>query len=179
VRDEAILLRYQNQVRQTIPEALKQGLYGWNVTDLKITLIEGEHHVMHTHPLDFVVATPMAIMDGLVNTGTTLLEPILRFRITVPEDAGSKVIGDIIHMRGEFDSPVTNNGTFTVEANIPAATSLDYSVRLGSVSGGRGTMTTRFAGYSECPLELGATATRRGINPLDQSKYILSVRKAL
>lgn len=179
VRDEAILIRYQNQVEKTIPEALKQGPYGWEVIDLKITLIEGEHHVMHTHPLDFVVATPMAIMDGLVNTGTTLLEPLLHFRINVPEDAGNKVVSDIVHMRGEFDSPLTSNGTFTVEANIPVAASLDYSVRLGSISGGRGTMTTRFLGYRECPLELGTIATRRGINPLDHSKYILGVRKAL
>lgn len=71
VRDEQILLRYQRQVEQTLPKALEQGLYGWEVTDLKVTLIGGEHHVEHTHPLDFVVATPMGIMDGLVRTGTT------------------------------------------------------------------------------------------------------------
>ena len=179
VRNDAILSRYQNQVEQALPEALRQGLHGWEVTDLKITLIDGEHHVMHTHPLDFIVATPMAIMDGLVNTGTALLEPLLRFRITVPEEVGSRVISDIINMRGDFDSPITSNGIFTVEADIPVATSLDYSIRLGSVSSGRGTMTTRFEGYRECPLELGAAAARRGINPLDQAKYILSARKAL
>lgn len=179
VRDEAILLRYQNQVEKTIPEALQQGLYGWEVTDLKITLIEGEHHIIHTHPLDFIVATPMAIMNGLVNTGTTLLEPVLQFRISIPEEVGSKVLGDIVQMRGDFNSPITHNGTFTVEADIPVSTSLEYSIRLGSISGGRGIMTTRFAGYRECPLELGATVPRRGINPLDQAKYILHARKAL
>jgi small GTP-binding protein len=179
VRDEAILLRYQNQVEKTLPEALKQGLYGWEVTDLKVTLIEGEHHVMHTHPLDFVVATPMGIMDGLMNTGTTLLEPVLRYRISVPAEVGSKVLGDILHMRGQFDSPVIAKEVFTVEGCVPASTSLEYPIRLGILSGGRGTVTTRFDGYRECPLELGASAPRRGIDPRDHSKYILSVRKAL
>ena len=179
VRDEQILNRYQHQVEQTLPRALEQGLYGWEVTDLKVTLIDGEHHVEHTHPLDFVVATPMGIMDGLVNTGTTLLEPILHFEIAVPEELGGRILGDLIQMRGTFESPVIINGSFVVEGLIPVATSLDYSIKLSSMSSGRGKMKTRFAGYQVCPLELGATTPRRGINPLDRAKYILSVRNAL
>lgn len=179
VRHEAILARYQHQVEQTLPKALEQGLFGWEVTDLKVTLIDGEHHIEHTHPLDFVVATPMGIMDGLVNTGTTLLEPILHFEISVPEDLGGRVLGDLIQLRGAFDSPVIFGGVFTVQGLIPVATSLDYPIKLSSLAGGRSKMKTRFAGYQECPLELGATTPRRGINPLDRAKYILSVRNAL
>jgi ribosomal protection tetracycline resistance protein len=118
-------------------------------------------------------------MNGLTNTGTTLLEPILQFRISVPEETGSKVLGDIIQMRGNFDSPTISKGIFTVEGTMPAATSLEYPIKLGGISGGRGPISTRFAGYRECPLELGASTPRRGINPLDQAKYILSVRRAL
>lgn len=179
VRDEAILARYQHQVEQTLPKALEQGLYGWEVTDLKVTLIDGEHHGEHTHPLDFVVATPMGIMDGLVNTGTTLLEPILHFEISVPEDLGGRVLGDLIQLRGAFDSPVISKGVFTVQGIIPVATSLDYPIKLSSMAGGRSKMKTRFAGYQPCSLELGATTPRRGINPLERAKYILSVRNAL
>ncbi|MCM3339560.1 GTP-binding protein [Paenibacillus sp. MER TA 81-3] len=90
VRAENLLPQYQNEVARRVPQALQQGLYGWEVVDLKVTLIEGEHHVWHTHPLDFAVATPMGIMDGLVNTETMLLEPMLQFRITVPEEFGGK-----------------------------------------------------------------------------------------
>lgn len=73
-----------------MPEALEQGLNGWEVVDLKVTLIEGQHHVWHTHPLDFAVATPMGIMNGLASVGTRLLEPMLQFRIVVPEEAGAE-----------------------------------------------------------------------------------------
>jgi ribosomal protection tetracycline resistance protein len=88
VRPENLLESYQNEVARRVPEALQQGLRGWEVTDLKVTLVEGEHHVWHTHPLDFVVATPMGIMDGLARIGTKLLEPILRFRLSAPEEFG-------------------------------------------------------------------------------------------
>ncbi len=179
VRDDAIHYRYQRQVEQTLPEALKQGLHGWEVTDLKVTLVGGEHHLVHTHPLDFVVATPMGIMNGLEATGTTLLEPMVEATLTVPAALGNRIIGDILQMRGTFDSPQVLGDTFTVVALLPVATSLDYSTRLGSLSSGRGSLTTRFAGYQPCPLELGATCPRRGVDPRDQAKYILSARGAL
>ncbi|MDR3669794.1 MAG: TetM/TetW/TetO/TetS family tetracycline resistance ribosomal protection protein [Holophaga sp.] len=179
VRDDDLHYRYQNQVEKTLPEALKQGLHGWEVTDLKITLVAGQHHLVHTHPLDFAVATPMAIMNGLDATSTTLLEPMLDCAITVPAALGNRVIGDILQMRGTFESPEISGEHFRVTARLPVATSLDYPTRLGSLSGGRGVLATRFAGYQECPLELGAPSPRRGIDPRDQAKYIMSARKAL
>ena len=93
--------------------------------------------------------------------------------------AGNRVIGDILQMRGSFESPELSGVAFQVVARVPVATSLDYPTRLGSLSGGRGVLSMSFAGYRECPLELGATSPRRGIDPRDQSKFIMAARKAL
>jgi ribosomal protection tetracycline resistance protein len=174
-----ILPSYQREVERQVPEALRQGLSGWNVTDLKVTLTYGQHHVVHTHPLDWSVATPMGIMDGLTNTGTTLLEPLYAFRISVPEEAAGRVLGHLIQMRGQFDSPVIAGGRFLVEGTLPVATSLDYPVRLSAAISGRGVISTRFAGYSEAPPEVKAVRPRVGVDPRDRAKYILSVRGAL
>ncbi len=179
VRPDVLPLKYQKQVERTMPKALEQGLYGWEVTDLIVTLIDGEYHIEHTHAPDFMVATPMGIMDGLKNTDTTLLEPILWFQITVPEDLSGKVLGDLIQMRAEYENPQIINGKFFVEGTVPVATSLDYSIKLSSFSAGRGLIKTKFNGYKRCSIEEGATCPRRGVNPLDRAKYILSVRNAL
>jgi ribosomal protection tetracycline resistance protein len=179
VRTEDIKLRYQREIERQLPITLEQGLYGWNVMDLKVTLVEGEDHVMHSNPGDFYIATAMGIMDGLQSIGTTLLEPLLKFRITVPEEVGGKVLGDLISMRGTFDSPVITNGTFTVEGEMPVATSLDYPVRLGIISSGKGIISSRFSGYQPVPLEMGAVRERVGVNPLDRAKFILAMRNAL
>lgn len=179
VRTEDIKLRYQREVETQLPIALKQGLYGWEVVDLKVTLIAGEDHVMHSNPGDFLIATTLGIMNGLASVGTTLLEPIIKFRISVPEEVGGKVLNDIIQMRGTFDSPMIINGSFTVEGEMPIATSIDYPVRLGVISSGKGVMTTKFSGYSPVPIELGATRERTGVNPLDRAKYILYARNAI
>lgn len=179
VRSDDLLIRYQNEVAHRVPEALRQGLHGWEVTDLKVTLTEGQHHVWHTHPLDFVVATPMGIMNGLANTDTILLEPMLKFRITTPEEYGGKILSDLVQMRAEFEPPSILQGRFMVEGILPVATSLEYPVKLRSMTGGRGIMSSSFARYQECPSDVHVIRPRRGVDPLDQSKYILSVRNAL
>lgn len=179
VRSDDLAAQYQNEVARRVPEALQQGLYGWEVVDVRITLIEGQHHVWHTHPLDFVVATPMGIMDGLNRIGTKLLEPVLAFRLTVPEEFAGKVMNDLVQMRAEFEAPVPHGGRMTIEGRVPAATSLDYSVKLSSLTKGRATLATFFAGYQDAPEDVRAERKRRGVNPLDTAKYILSVRNAL
>ncbi|MDO5114498.1 MAG: TetM/TetW/TetO/TetS family tetracycline resistance ribosomal protection protein [Synergistaceae bacterium] len=179
VANDKIFQRYQAQVRQTIPEALRQGPRGWEVTDLRITLCGGEHHTVHTHPLDFVLATPMGIMDALVNCGTELLEPMLKFRLTFPEEVSGKLIGEIISMRGSFDSPVVKRGSFMMEGLLPLASSMDFPLRLASLSGGRAALSTRSAGYAPCPPGEGFEQPYRGVSPLDRAKYILYKRGAL
>jgi len=179
VRTEDLLMSYQNEVARRVPEALLQGMYGWEVTDLQVTLIEGQHHVWHTHPLDFVVATPMAIMDGLQRAGTRLLEPILHFRISVPEEFGGRVLSDLSLMRAEFATPSILRGRLLTDGIIPLATSLAYPLHLGILTGGRGILTTRFFEYRLCPPDIQATHTRRGVNPLDTARWILAARSAL
>lgn len=174
-----ILMRYQHQVEQALPTALKQGRLGWQVTDVRITLTGGNHHQFHTHPLDFILATPWGIHDGLQRGGSTLLEPILEVRFLLPAECGGRVMSDVNQMRGEVLETDSDGETLAMRALIPVATSMDYSTSLASLTSGRGSMSTSLHGYRECPLELGKTAPRNGVDPLDTSRYILAARNAL
>ena len=177
VRD--ILLRYQHQVEQALPLALHQGRLGWEVTDVNITLVDGNHHQFHTHPLDFIVATPWGIQDGLQRGGSTLLEPILEVRFLLPPDCVGRVMSDVALMRGEVTHTETDADRVLMTALVPVATSVDYASTLASATSGRGSMSVKLHGYRACPLELGATAARRSVDPLDTAKYILAARSAL
>ncbi|MPM31454.1 Tetracycline resistance protein TetM from transposon TnFO1 [bioreactor metagenome] len=171
--------KYQNEVEQTISASLKQGIKGWEVTDIEITLIEGEDHEVHSRPGDFVIATPMGIMNGLVNSGTTLLEPFVSFRIKATEELLGPVTSDITKMRGSFENPEMDNGKFTLNGFLPVATSHDYPVKLSSRSGGKASISTQFAGYRPCADELGVVRPYKGISPLDEAKWILKARGAM
>lgn len=179
IKDNIIPYRYQNHIDISVHQSLSQGILGWEVTDAKITLTGGSHHYIHTHPLDFFLATPIAFLRALVSSGSTLLEPILKYSLSADESLLGKIIGQIIDMRGEFDSPVISGGSFTLEANIPAASSLDYPATFRALTSGKGAISSEFLEYRECPLELGKTAERRGVDPLDKPKWILYCRNAL
>ncbi len=174
-----ILPRYQHQVEQALPQALSQGRLGWQVTDLQITLTGGNHHLIHTHPLDFIVATPMAIQDGLQRGGSVLLEPVLSVSFVAPAECAGRILSDVQAMRGETTESTADETTVLIKALIPAATSMDYPTQFASLTHGKGSMSTSFHGYRECPDEPAKTMPRRGVDPLDTSKYILAARSAL
>ncbi|WP_217597347.1 translation factor GTPase family protein [Cohnella sp. GbtcB17] len=178
-RGERLADSYQNEVARRVPEALRQGLLGWEVTDLKVTLVEGEHHVWHTHPLDFVIATPMGIMDGLARTGTRLLEPVLKFKLSVPAEFAGKLMNELLLMRADIGAPVPVGERMEIEGRLPVADSLDFPARLGSMTKGRGVLSASFAGYQEAPAGVAAERKRSGVNPLDQARFILAARSAL
>lgn len=179
IKEKELPYRYQNHVRQSLPQALKQGRKGWEVTDGKFTLTGGQSHHVHTHPLDFFVATPVAVQRALVNSGTALLEPYTRVTLSAQEDLLGKVIGDLVAMRGAFDTPILRKGSFTLEAELPVATSLDYPIAFRSMTSGKGVYASEFIGYRDCPPGEGQEIPRRGIDPLDHAKWILFARNAI
>ena len=170
--------RYQSHIRTSFNRSLKQGLYGWEVTDFKCTLVGGEHHTIHTHPLDFFVCTPMAFMNGLQSLGTTILEPLLKIRIIAPEELSGKIFSEIIKMGGEYDTPLVRSGQITLEAVVPVATSMGFPEKLAAMTSGKAVLSQSFYGYRECTDGLEHINPRNGVNPLDRSKWILYARGA-
>ncbi len=171
--------KYQAHIRTSFNQCLEQGLYGWEVTDFKCTLVGGQHHTIHTHPLDFFVCTPMAFMNGLASLGSTLLEPLLDLRISAPAGILGKIITEIVRMGGEYDSPMTFGDVAVTEAVVPAAKYLDFPAKLASMSSGKAVCSSTFHGYRECTDGEIHENPRRGVNPLDRAKWILWARGAI
>lgn len=170
--------KYQNEIENTVPKSLEQGIKGWEVTDIKITLIAGEDHEIHSRPGDFILATPMGILRALENAGTKLLEPVYKFDIKAPEEFLGAIASDLTKMRGTFESPEFENEYVKIKGILPVATSLKYNIRLNSLTGGKGRLRKQFGGYQSCPDEHGQTRDFKGVSPLNTSQWILHKRGA-
>jgi ribosomal protection tetracycline resistance protein len=175
----AVKRQYQNDVAKTIPTALAQGVLGWEVTDVKITLIAGEDHVMHTKSNDFAIATPMGIMDGLTKAKMTLLEPILSFKIKAPDEFIGKINSELIALRAKINNSEIIANKVVITGEIPLATTLDFPIKLSAMTSGKAKLNTQFLNYQKCDISLGKTRDFKGISPLDTAKYILKARRAL
>lgn len=171
--------RYQTHVETVVPRVLKQGIRGWQVTDLKVTLVDGGWHHIHTHPLDFFVATPMGLMNALRSAGSKLLEPVLKVELSGPRDCLGKAMGLLATRRAAFQPAEQEEDGFRLEALVPAAEAMELPVDYAAATGGMGIYSSRFSHYQDCPEGMGASRERVGPNPLDRSKFILTARSAM
>lgn len=178
VSQNDVHIKYQNEIKRTIPKALAQGILGWEVTDVNITLIKGEDHNVHSRPGDFNLATPMGIMQGLQTGGTHLLEPILSFNIKAEESLLGKITSELSTRRATFETPQFTDEQFTMQGRIPVATSLDLGIKLNSITSGKNRLLLQFHGYDTCPKGEGITRDYKGVNPLDEAQWILHRRGA-
>ncbi len=179
IKEGTLARRYQHHVETSVFETAQQGIYGWEVTDALVTLTDGMSHSIHTHPLDFFVCTPVSFLRALTDCGSQLLEPYITATMTASEDLLGKILGQIIDMRGEFDSPVIENGQFTLTATMPLADSMDFPLRFRSLTSGRGVYSSSLSEYRPCRDGQIETLARRSVDPLDLDKWILFRRSAI
>lgn len=172
-----IFPKYQSEVEQTVPQVLKEGVLGWEVTDVKVTLTGGRSIQLATQPSDFRAVTPIAVMDALKAAGTVLLEPIQEYELNVGRDEMSIVIKDLIAMRASMDEQLVADDRFIIRGIVPVATSLRYPVKIAGLSQGRSSFKTKLIGYRECPVELGKVKSRKTVDPSDRENYLLSISR--
>lgn len=178
VRTSDISNKYLNEVKRAIPLSLKQGIYGYEVTDLNITLIEGSEHQVHSNPGDFLLATPMGIMRGLENAGTDLLEPMYYFEIKANQDLLGPVSSDINQMFGTIESTEFENDSFILKGKVSVAEAIDYGIKFNATTSGKGRLKLSLNGYQKTTLSDDKIRGFKGVSPLDESQWILHMRGA-
>lgn len=178
VRSSDISQKYINEVKRAIPWTLKQGLHGYEVTDIKITLIKGEEHNVHSNPGDFLLATPMGIMRGLENAGTDLLEPMYAFEIKAHQEFLGAVSSDLSQMRATLESPLFDGDFFILKGRVAVAEAMDYPIQFNATTSGKGRLKLSLDGYEKTSLTEDKVRPYKGVSPLDESQWILHMRGA-
>ena len=178
VRTSDISTKYINEVKRAIPWALKQGILGYEVTDLSITLIEGSEHTDHSNPGDFLLATPMGVLRGLENAGTDLLEPMYAFEIKANQDLLGAISSDLNQMNAQIDSPVFDTDTFTISGRVSVANAMNYSIKFNATTSGKGRLKLSLDGYEQTNTTPDKIRSYKGVSPLNESQWILHKRGA-
>ncbi|MGW6500469.1 GTP-binding protein [Nonomuraea angiospora] len=140
---------YVRAVEAGCRDALADGpLGGHPVTGLRVTLTDGATHPKDSSDLAFRTAGRLALREALRAGVMELLEPVAEVTVTVPADAAGAVLGDLAARRGRISGSSARAGTVVITAVVPLAEVFGYATRLRSRTQGRGTFTTRPAGYA-------------------------------
>ncbi len=147
---------YFPAVEKGLQEAMQKGvLAGYPVVNLAADLFDGSYHDVDSNELSFKMAASLAYKAGLPQASPVILEPVGMLKVCVPESMVGDVMGDInSKRRGSvmgMNPAEEKKGYTVIEAEVPKAEMVDYSISLRAMTQGRGTYTFYFERYAEVP----------------------------
>ena len=142
-------------VDQGIQGAMLSGvLAGYQVVDIKATLLDGSFHEVDSSEMAFKICGSMAFKEACQKADPVLLEPIMKVVVTAPDDYMGDVMGDINARRGQIVGTDIRNGTAIIESNVPLSTMFGYATDLRSKTQGRATYSMEPSHFVELPKSL-------------------------
>ncbi len=141
-------------VEKGLRNAVQKGvLAGYPLVGLKATLYDGSYHPVDSNDMAFQTAARLAYQDGIPKARPTILEPIGKLFVTIPDEYQGAIIGDINSKRRGtmMGSMPAEDGMTTIEADVPMAEMSTYTIDLRSMTQGAGSFTCKFDRYEEAP----------------------------
>ena len=151
----AIPKEYIPAIDAGIKGAMLSGVVaGYPVVDVKVTLYDGSYHEVDSSEMAFKIAGSMAFKEAMRKADPTLLEPIMKVCVIVPDEYMGDVIGDLNSRRGQIQGYEMRSGAQQIDAMVPLAEMFGYATDLRSRTQGRGQYTMEPSHYIELPKGL-------------------------
>jgi elongation factor G len=148
----AIPKQYVPAVEKGVIEALQRGiLAGYPVVAVRATVYDGKYHAVDSDELSFRMAGILAVKEAAPQLKATLLEPVMKVTVRIPEELMGEVIGDLNAKRGRVLGMDSDGGLRVVTAEVPLAEMQRYSIDLRSITSGRGSFEMEMSHYEEAP----------------------------
>ena len=155
IKGGAIPSEFISPVEKGIIEAKEKGvLVGYPLTDFQATLYDGSYHDVDSSDIAFKIAGSMALQDAAKRAGLTLIEPIMKLEVTVPENFMGVVIGDISSKRGKILGTEKRSRAVIIKAYVPLAEMSGYATVIRSLTEGRGLFYMEPSHYEEVPRNI-------------------------
>jgi len=154
---------YIPSVDQGIQEALDNGiLAGYPMVDVRATLTDGSYHEVDSSEMAFKIAGSMAVKEAARKADPVILEPVMEFEVTTPEDFLGDVMGDVTARRGRIENIDERSGQKVVRVIVPLAELFGYATELRSRTQGRAAHSPmQLHAYNEVPAQIGKEIVAR------------------
>ena len=173
-------------VQESVHGALRQGLYGWQVTDCLVTVTRSGYWARQSHAHgtfdksmsstagDFRNLTPLVLMAALQRAGSAVFEPMHRFRLEVPAGTLGAVMRVLSGLRAVPQTSAAVGRAEVLEGEIPAGTVHALRQQLPALTSGEGVLESDFDHYGPVTGPI-PRRPRTDHNPLDRREYLLHV----
>lgn len=170
---------FQNGVEDGVNSCLDQGLWGWELTDMKISLISYDFSSVTSTPAAYRDVTPLVLFEALKKAKTKLLWPISEYQLSVPTSLMGKAMSDLQQMKATFEEPVIEADTCLITGRIPVDLSHNYELTVQQYTGGMGHYESKVIGYEDAPEDMVKERPRFKIDPANRGEYLLAKLRAI
>jgi ribosomal protection tetracycline resistance protein len=163
---------FAEAIEATVRDTLRQGAYGWSVTDCVVTLTRSGYAAPSTTSGDFKKLTPLVLADALKAAGTRVCEPVHRFELDGPADALQRTLGVLAQLRADPQVSMVSDTSFALNGEIAAGRMHLLQQQLGAATHGEGVLELAFARH----VPVSGAAPRRprsDFNPFNRQDYLL------
>jgi len=165
---------FEQAIEGTVRETLRQGLYGWEVTDCVVTLTQSGYASPVSTARDFRLLTPLVLMSALKEAGSRVCEPLHRFHLEIPANTLGPILPVLARLRAIPYTPEMRGAWCALEGEIPAARVHELQQHLPALTRGEGVLEYAFDHYEPVRGTI-PTRPRSDHNPLNRKEYLLHV----
>jgi ribosomal protection tetracycline resistance protein len=173
---------FHEAMERTVLETLRQGIYGWEVTDCSVTMIDCDYHAPPrrwpgTTAYDFRLLTPLVLMGALKQAGTVVCEPIHRYHLEIPSDTFGATVSVMTRLRAfPQTQEIRGSSYYMLKGEVPAARVHKLQQQLPALTRGEGLVECEFDSYQ--PVRGKApTRPRTDYNPINRKEYLLHLMR--
>ena len=166
---------FRRVLEETVNETLQQGLYGWRVTDCKVTLTHSNYMSPVSTSGDFRKLLPLVLMSALKEAGTRVCEPLHQFQLEVPADTLKRVLSALARLRALPQNQEIRGAMCLLEGEIPAARTHALQQQLPGLTRGEGVLETNFARFEPVSGNTMPSQPRSDHNPLHRKEYLMHI----
>ena len=153
---------FHEAMERTVLETLRQGIYGWQVTDCTVTMTGCDYQAPPRRwpgstAADFRLLTPLVLMGALKQAGTVVCEPIHRFHLEIPADTFGAMVSALARLRAVPQTQEMRGSSYMLEGEIPAARVHELQQQLPALTRGEGVL--------ECDFDSLQTGPRHDPDP--------------
>ena len=136
-------------------------LAGYQVVDVKVSLIDGSFHEVDSNEMAFKIAGSIGFKEGAEIAEPVLLEPIMKVEVVTPEENMGDVVGDINRRRGIIHGMYEVPAGKAIECEVPLAEMFGYATDLRSATQGRATYSMQYEKYNQAPANIAEAIIRK------------------
>ena len=179
VSTDYLFSKYQKQIERLVGMYLKQGLFGWEVTDIKVTLADGKSDSVCSDPSHYNAIVPIALMRSFKDAGMQLLEPVMQYEISTPKEYYKSIISSVASLGMDYDRILKKNDNYVLPGCAPLKSLIDLPIMITRLTSGHGTMVMKPYGFTAKTDNEVVERDYIGPDPRNEAMFLMDLNSSI